>query len=310
VDPAKVTMFLVNAQKQGYDVIFRPRENSYFLLFNLTYDKDPEIRKWLQNKEFRRAVSLSMDRNKAHSVVTNTLGEVRQSVPPTWLPYYMGPEWDKMNIEYDPAKANDILDSIGLRARDDEGYRLRSDGQGTLTIHIFGAGGRTPDLGAMAEIMGQDLAEVGIKTMVDTKPGSTWAAKNEAQLTFAGFYGANPWRWGYIPRQKNHSQAPLIGNWIVSKGAEGLDPNSNPVYAPLARSIELWEKGKTMSVAERVPLTREIVEIYVENYYLSGMLGNVPSVVLLNKKIRGIPLGPNIGQNLRELYWFTGDHTH
>ena len=305
VDAAKLVMFMVNKDKQGYEVIFRPRESSYFLLFNLTYDADPEIRKWLINKEFRRAISLGLNRDKTHAVVTNTLGEARQSVPPYWSPYYMGPEYDNKNMKFDPDEANRILDSLGLTERDADGFRLRSDGKGTLTFLLFGAGNRTPSLSGMAELMAQDLGDIGIKTNLKTTPGSTWLFKNESQLTVAGFFGADPWRWGWIPRQKSHSQAALIGDWIVSKGEEGVDPNTDPAYAGLARSIDLWEQGKPMSIAERVDLTREIAKIYVDNYYLTGIVGNVPGVMLVNKKLRNVPLGPSIGQILRELYFFT-----
>ena len=45
---------------------------------------------------------------------------------------FFQPEWESPDyIQYDPERANEILDSLGLTERDDEGFRLRRDGGGS-----------------------------------------------------------------------------------------------------------------------------------------------------------------------------------
>ena len=306
LDKGKLTLFMVNKDKRGYEVVFPPSlKTSAVLWINQTFDNDPEIRKWLRSFEFRKALALAVDKELFDAVLFSTLGTIRSAIPSPLSPYYPGEEYEDKFIKYDPKEAERILDSLGLTERDADGFRLRSDGKGTLVFLLFGAGDRTPSLSGMAELTAQDLGDIGIKTNLKTTPGSTWLFKNESQLTVAGFFGADPWRWGWIPHQKAHSQAALIGDWIVSKGAEGVDSNADPAYAELARSIDLWEQGKPKSMAECVDLTKEIAKIYVDNYYLAGIVGNVPGLMLVNKKLRNVFTGPDLGGRERpELYFF------
>ena len=63
---AKLPVFLENRDKGGYDVKLDPALNGSdaTLQINQAYDADPEIAKWLHTADFRRALSMGIDRDQ------------------------------------------------------------------------------------------------------------------------------------------------------------------------------------------------------------------------------------------------------
>ena len=115
-------------------------------------------------------------------------------------PYYPGDQWAFHNTEYDPDKANEILDGLGLSARDAEGFRLRSDGSGErLSFRHLSELGPTADI---MELETDYFADVGLE--VKNKPmNAPWTLSYPGKEYFAmlkahfGYYGANPWFSGW-----------------------------------------------------------------------------------------------------------------
>ena len=79
------------------------------------------------------AASIAIDRKELNELVWNGLGEPRQASPVNGSPEY-DPELEKKWAEYDPAKANQLLDQIGL-TKGPDGFRRRSDGK-TLELNV------------------------------------------------------------------------------------------------------------------------------------------------------------------------------
>ena len=67
MDLQKLPVFLENRDKGNYAIRLDPQAEAAqtSLQFNLSYVKDPEIAKWLNNKDFRRALSMGIDRGCA-----------------------------------------------------------------------------------------------------------------------------------------------------------------------------------------------------------------------------------------------------
>ncbi len=76
IDISKLPVFLENQEKGGYKVYFDPAEHGCdaCLFVNQTYDADPEIAKWLQNRDFRIALSLAIDRDQLNETFWLGLG--------------------------------------------------------------------------------------------------------------------------------------------------------------------------------------------------------------------------------------------
>ena len=138
VDLGKLPVILDNQEKGNYkvhlDVAFNGADAVY--QFNQTYDADPEIAKWLTNADFRRALSLAIDRDQLNQTFWLGVGTPGSPVPGESLPYFPGPGWREKWSTYDPAKANQMLDAIGLGKKDAEGFRLRTDNGERLRLEI------------------------------------------------------------------------------------------------------------------------------------------------------------------------------
>lgn len=165
-----------------------------------TYNTDPEIGKWLRTTEFRQALSLALDREAINDTILLGLGTPKNWVSHPSTAYYPGDEWAFHNASYDPDKANDILDSLGITERDAEGFRLRSDGSGErISFRHLSELGPTADI---MELQTDYFADVGIE--IKNKPmNAPWTLSYPGKEYLAmlkahfGYYGANPWFSGW-----------------------------------------------------------------------------------------------------------------
>ena len=107
------------------------------IMFNVNYKEDPVLAEIINNYDFKKALSYAIDREEINNVRFMGLGRPSHGHFHPEHPGYVE-EVDQAYIEYNPELANQILDELGLTARDSEGYRLRPDGQ-RLTIIIDGS---------------------------------------------------------------------------------------------------------------------------------------------------------------------------
>ena len=78
-----------------------------------------------------------------------------------------GDELAKLEIEFDQAKANQILDSLGLMDTDGDGIRNRADGKNISASKSESTMWRAL---AIAEFVKQDWADIGIELNFDVDP--------------------------------------------------------------------------------------------------------------------------------------------
>ena len=64
------------------------------------------------------------------------LGTPGSTAPAESLPQSPGPEWRNKWSTHDPAKANQMLDALGLNKKDRDGYRLRTDNGERLRLQV------------------------------------------------------------------------------------------------------------------------------------------------------------------------------
>jgi peptide/nickel transport system substrate-binding protein len=85
MDLGKLPVFIENQAKGGYKVYLDPGDygGDMIIKFNLNYDADPELAKWFNTADFRRALSLGIDRDQINETFwlgTGTPGSVVQVV--------------------------------------------------------------------------------------------------------------------------------------------------------------------------------------------------------------------------------------
>ena len=126
--------------------------------FNLNV-KDSAKRKYFETLEFRRAMSLAIDRERINEVQWLGQGTPSQMTI-TKLASIYRPEWGEAHpyARHAPDQANRMLDAIGLDKRNADGIRLLPDGEPFIVINAFS--GKTP-LRAY-ELVKEDFEAVGI----------------------------------------------------------------------------------------------------------------------------------------------------
>ncbi len=163
VSLANLPVLLENAADGGYTVSLDPAQHGAdgALMINQSYEADPEIAQWLQNADFRRALSLGIDRDAINEVVFLGIGTPGSAVVAESSPFNPGPEYRDLWSTFDPDQANALLDSIGLTEKDADGYRLRTDNGEPLVIEINPIPAFI-QFTQIAELIKADWADIGI----------------------------------------------------------------------------------------------------------------------------------------------------
>jgi peptide/nickel transport system substrate-binding protein len=274
----KVPVFLENEKRGRYKVSLHPGDygGDLVIKFNMTYDKDPEVAKWFHNRDFRRALSIAIDREQINEMFWLGTSAPRSVVPVESSPYFPGPDYVTMWALYDPQQANAMLDQIGLDRKDAEGYRLRSDGKGRLRLVMTVAGAAHAPFDQFVEPVKEHWKDVGVHLDIEVVERSlaiTRAAANETQLSAWNNDGTeHPWTFPFhiiwLSITTPAPGGPEYARWFHSGGKEGREPTGR-----IREMMDLWVKGMGVSEGERIKLGKEIWEIAAEDVYVIGIVG-------------------------------------
>ena len=273
-------VFLKNADKRDYTMRVDPMQvgSDHGLWFNTDFQEDPEIGKLLANRDFRRAIALSMDRDEINETFFVGIGVPGSASPSEDNKYWPGPEWRDKWATLDLDKANSMLDDLGLSAKDSDGFRLRTDGSGKrLSIEVVTMGAAFVEHTKIMEAVKEQLAEnvgidITIKEMERSLVGS-YAGANKMQIMSWGNDGSDVLYFGgwFLP---GGWVSPRLVQWFNSGGKEGTAPSDalQDIYADL-------QKGHTVSADERVPLGKEIWRKYLDEVIVAGTVGQAGAVM-------------------------------
>jgi len=217
------TVLMENSKKGNYRVVRWPGTDTgaggIYLNQNV---KDPNLRSLFQNRTFRRALSLGINRNDINTLILLGLGEPRQGLGTPGHPAYQE-RYDKAYVEYDPKRANKLLDSLGLVKRDRDGYRLLPNGK-PITITIDAASGYEISMQIM-ELVTKYWKDLGIKAEARLLERSLYFARTDANEFEACTWSING---GLTPIDGSWTPAnlwcPLWREWLVKGGKSGEEP--------------------------------------------------------------------------------------
>jgi peptide/nickel transport system substrate-binding protein len=285
-------------QKGRYKVLTWPTMggSDAAIMFNQTFQKDPDIGKLLQNKNFRIALSYAIDRKQIQESAFLGLGEIRQPVAPPWMPFYPGDAVAKKYTEFNANEANKLLDGIGLDKKDAEGFRLFPGTTKRVVIDLSWVNAFGP-WGDVAQIVSRSWEKVGVKTVPQLRERSLHFSlrdSNDLQVElWQEDSGAFPFSvtTKYDPRNIGGgvglTLAPLVGKWYSTGGKEGVEPS-----ADLKKVVELLDKAKVSGEADRVAIAKELFGVWVDNMFEIGIVGLTPmvqGVVVVNNNLMNVP---------------------
>ncbi len=275
---ANLPVLLENAEKGNYTIHLDPAQHGADagLQVNLSYEADPEIAKLLHTTDFRRALSLAINRNKINEIIFLGIGKPGSAVVAESSPFNPGADYREL---WAPAggdfeQANQMLDALGLTNKDAEGYRLRSDNGERIIIEI-------PSIPAfiqftqIGEMIKEDWAQIGIfanvveqeRTLVEQR-----RAANELQIFFWQNDGTDElylYPYHALPVADTSGTGPAIGNWYASGGAAGIEPTDPKVKEVL----DLFSQGLKGTPEERITIGQEIWKIITDEVWTIGTVG-------------------------------------
>lgn len=270
-----------NAKKGGYRALHWITGSGPYLYTSQSH-KDPVIRKLMQDIDFRAALSHAIDRHEMNKLYYGGLGETTQPVCLPQDPYHVKGSGHTF-VKHDVAKANQLLDKVGLSKRDGEGFRLRPDGK-QMTLHIatfpFETGVDSVDAYGMVK---KYWEKVGLRAKVDNMDGSLWRKRIQTGNYDIAGYDMGRYMWDidplwYVPTSESTYWAPLFGLWYSSEGAEGERPPK--LLRKLQQTYDRMKEA--VDDKERVALGQQIQKMHDEQVWVIGTVTAPFQPVIVN----------------------------
>jgi peptide/nickel transport system substrate-binding protein len=286
--PDNKAVFTDNKEKGGYDFfdVKYAFECPTVLALNLVH-KDPETRKVFQNKDFRFAMSMAINRQEIIDTTYVGDGEPRQAAPLDESPHYHE-RLAKVATEYDPDKANEMLDAIGLKKGAD-GMRTRFDGS-PLSITIEVAQAFEPWAQQM-EMVARHWKAVGVNTTVKAMERSLFYQRKAAYEHDAGVWtGADGMavvmdpRWSIAFSNESIWGIPWA-DWWNSGGKQGEEP-----IPEVKKGHELFDQLKlTADEAKQAELMKQILDIAADNLWCFGITKYYTAYGIVKNNFKNLP---------------------
>ena len=306
IDLAKLPVIIDNQEKGNYkvhlDLAFNGSDATVHT--NQSYKADPEIAKWLTNVDFRRALSMGIDRDQLNETFWLGVGKPGSTVPAESSPYNPGAEWRDKWSKLDIEQANALLDKAGLTKKDSEGFRLRTDNGERLRLEITTTQAFLP-FPKQAEMIVDQWKKIGIWAEVkelERNLAMTRIRNNEHQM-FIWSNGGTELLYLFprhaIPVDPTEAyMGPAFAQWFASNGSSGTEPKDPNIL----KIYELFRSAASQKADDRFKTAQEIWKILVEQQYSIGTVGQSPAfmgVRLVSNKLGNIADRVCIAQHCR-----------
>jgi len=255
---------------------------------NLTA-KEPKWRKLMQNSDFRRALSLAVNRDEINQVVYFGLAKPNADTVLPDSPLYKE-KYAKAYAQYNPAHASLLLDSIGLVHKDSRGIRLFEDGT-PVEILVQTAGESTEETDVLA-LVKDSWRKVGVQMYI--KPLQREVLRNRVfsgdavMTTWFGLPNGlptaqmNPQQ--LAPTRQDQYQWSQWGRYYETQ--EGEEP-SLPEVQRLVELSNAW--ASAASAAEQTKIWHEMLNIRAEQVYSIGLISDILQPVVVHKRLKNVP---------------------
>ncbi|MFY9176020.1 MAG: ABC transporter substrate-binding protein [Caldicoprobacterales bacterium] len=274
----EIALYKENEEKGGYTVGLYNFHCPIPITFNYS---NPE-REWteiIENRQFREALNLALDRDEIIDAVYNGLASPSDFTPG----------------EHNPDKANELLDSIGLDQRDSEGWRLRPDGK-RMELLIETSAPST-DFIPMIEIIVENWRDIGIYTTMNQVDGSLLGTRQEADETRVVISSwmdlpvarSNPYMIDWVFLNDRAKVSEGFRKWYVSFGQEGVEPPDD-----LKPAFDLYDQVRSSKTFDEVGTNLQKWEEFMgESLFLIIPVEDIAIPLIYNSKIRNVPESGN-----------------
>ncbi|HZG69681.1 MAG TPA: ABC transporter substrate-binding protein, partial [Herpetosiphonaceae bacterium] len=195
------------------------------------------------------------------------------------------------HIEFDPERANQMLDAAGYDQKDPQGFRMYKDGSGPISFTIEGTTTGDPREDAAVTVV-KYFADVGVKAAYKYSERALYTEHYEANEIESAFWGGDRTLLPMVAPTILTGQT-LDRPWAVAWGKwrnNQEDPNAQePPEGHWIRTI--WETWDQVAVepdeAKRNELFTQILDIWAEELPMIGILGQIPAPVIVKNGLKG-----------------------
>jgi len=276
--------------------------------------KDLVWRKLLRQVDFRRALSLGINRREINQVVFFGLASEGSNTVLPESPLYKE-QYAEKYARFDAREANRLLDGIGLKNRTPDGYRKLADGR-PLQI-IVETPGEDSEQADVLELINDSWKKIGIKMFIKPTRRETLRSRVLSGLTVMSiFYGldngvptADFAPRELVPTDETNLQWPRWGAYAASNGKGGDVPDTPDIL----RMLELYnEWSGSVSNEQRKRIWQDMLSIYSEQVYSIGLVAGVPQPIVVNNNLMNVPAkgiynwdpGAHFGIYKPDTFWF------
>jgi len=278
-DFEKYPLWVKNGVKGNYHTIIPKPGITLIISYNQDYEPtsaggDDEILRLMTAKDFRVAVSLSIDKQSVTDTYLHGWGKPQNmSFHPGALFYDRVENTRNLYTVQDVDRSNALLDGLGLAERDGDGWRIRGDGSGNrLDLRMdnvsFATGGIQSD--DLVEGVGQYIRDVGLNLTSNLVAGAEWGAyTRDNKVMMGGPYGFQGGR--YPPLPDRHWGAKMQ-TWAISGGRECCAPTD----PKMKRMYDLAALAGPLPYEDRGDYYVEMYNILSEEQYITGVQYGAP----------------------------------
>ncbi|HEY8789937.1 MAG TPA: ABC transporter substrate-binding protein [Actinopolymorphaceae bacterium] len=298
---------------------------------------DTDLRNLLAEKDFRLALSYAFNRPLARKAIYFDTGELTTgTLSPKGLSFQVDDEakkiyaqWRDSAIQFDPNKAKALLDGLGLKDTNGDGFREYKNGK-KLSLRLDYPGDTSQENIDKCSRQKADWEAVGLKTEINPTAPTTFGARWGQGLlmtTTAWEIGDNsPYIYaGWVVPVANSWWAPLTGQGYVQRiAAPGsltkqksispwkrqppflMESDGMPLAKTFAKLQNIYDAGRIEPDAmKRIKALWDIFKIHIdEGPFMYGIVANWPGTVLLHNDLRNIPTRENLALGGWTNPWF------
>ena len=288
----------------------------YNWFFNYDH-QDDKLRTLFRNPTFRQAMSIACNRAQIRKVVYFNQGEISGgTMSPKGIEFQIGQgpsvykQWRDAYSKYEPDKAKQMLDQLGVKQPAGAQWRTLPDGS-PLTITLDYAANQSQDRITVTDLIAKDWQAIGVNARPNPVPPTSYnilwsTGQLQVQANWIGS-GDGPNSLVYanwlVPLD-NARWAPLEGQWSIMQGTPQANQQQNvnpwkrtpPNLAPDPGGVV----DKLRQIYARAPLEPDfmkrneyvwqIMKLHIsDGPFFGGTVSNTPSVVLRKNGLKNVP---------------------
>ncbi|MEM1099073.1 MAG: ABC transporter substrate-binding protein, partial [Planctomycetota bacterium] len=263
-------------------------------------DDDPHVAakaELLRNADFRRALSLAIDRERIAEAQYGGKTTPSQIAPPADSPFFDADAAEAYTA-YDPVQAERLLDGLGLKRDGEHGMRRSADGQ-PLTFFLDFSPFTGP--GPMQFVV-DDWMAVGVRTIPRSRARSIFMlSRGGGTADFLAWTGESDvlpllYPRNFVPHEGRSFWAGQWGRWFEFGGLQDSDAAvarggvAPPEGGDVLRAMRLYQDAlEATDPYEQAELFKRVARLAAENVWTINLTTSPPQLVVVDEDIRNVP---------------------